>query len=392
MNEALRACITNDTKRIIISNPKKKSELYHKIAINQLEDGYQIEQFTKTQVFHENIPAEQVCNKVAQILMNSYRQIDIWNSQYEYHILLNKNGEPTIKKKMIGEAQKNRPDTATQILAKSHNREKSYLIKEGQIIPPLVDMGIFTKDGKVVKSMYDKYKQINRFIEILDDEAKMLVKERPINIIDFGCGKSYLTFIVYYYFQYILKQPVNIVGLDLKEQVIHNCNLAAQKYGYDNLHFEVGDIQGYQADFPVDIVITLHACDTATDYALYHAIRWNTELILSVPCCQHEVNKQIENDDYHMLMRYGIVKERFSALLTDACRANLLHYCGYKTQIMEFVDLANTPKNLLLRAKRTRLPKKDREMYLKEAKQCMESFSVKPALYRLLEKDYIKSE
>ena len=383
--------------RGVISKPKNKSCEYRKIDVQvksakskdktQNSDAqncescaivYQISKYTEKQVFHENVSSFDIANRIEELINeHSFRQMSLWTETHEFIFLLSKKGELSVKKRALKADEKVASET-------SHNRQKNYIISEGQEVPPLVDMGVFTKDGKVVKSMYDKFRQINRFLEILDDEIDSS-KLDHLNVIDFGCGKSYLTFVVYYYLTQIKGIKANIIGLDLKADVIKKCNQAAQKYGYDNLHFELGDINGYKTPLDVDMVITLHACDTATDYALYNAVQWNAKMIFSVPCCQHELNKQIESDDLSILTRYGIIKERFAALATDAIRGNLLEYMGYKTQLLEFVDFAHTPKNILIRAvKKPMGPKGSRDKALDEVKRLMKEFHTDQTLYNLL--------
>ena len=312
-------------------------------------------------------------------MIHDFLQLNAFDEEKEYMLMLSKKGKVTLKAK---KKEKGAAKVETE-----HNRKKRYILEEGKVIPPLVDMGIFTKEGKIVRSMYDKFRQINRFLEIVDDGVKEYTKDE-IHIIDFGCGKSYLTFILYYYFTEIKHLKAQVVGLDLKKDVIAKCNETAKKYGYDGLRFELGDINGYQTPFEVDMVVTLHACDVATDFALYNAINWKAGMIFSVPCCQHELNKQMKMEDFALLTRYGIIKERFAALTTDAIRANLLEYCGYRTQMLEFIDFEQTPKNLLIRAVRKPVvPSSVRKKYLAEVHQVMEKFQVDPMLYRLLKED-----
>lgn len=381
--DVLNKIFSDDIEKIIVSKAANKSEKYNKLVINQLEKNnetyFQISSYTNTQVFHENIDAKNIVGRLNELVGGHYRQINGFGQAGEHIVLISKSGDCNYKLK------KNNAVNNLNTTNKSHNKKKNYILEEGSQILPLVDMGVFTKDGKIVNSMYDKYRQINRFIEIIDDEISEAGLE-SLNIIDFGCGKSYLTFIVYYYFTEIKKINVNMIGLDLKADVIEKCNASAKKYGYDNLHFEVGDINGFKAPFDVDMVITLHACDMATDYALYNAITWNAKFIFSVPCCQHQLNSQNAPESLTLLSRYGIIKERFSALATDAIRANLLEYKGYKTQLLEFIDFDHTPKNILIRAvKKPMGSKASKEKALNEVKQVMKEFSFNPKLYELLD-------
>lgn len=376
MKETIQSIIQSLPYKIILS--KAKNCEYKKVQILKKEKSYQIEKYTQKQVFHENISKEELTDYLEQELGIHFFQLNAWDAQNEYQLLVSKKGKVHKTVKSCGT---NAPKEQSE-----HNRQKKYLIPEGQMIEPLMDMGIFTKEGKVVHSMYDKYRQINRFVELVDDAVKNR-SEEELHIIDFGCGKSYLTFILYYYFTQIRGIQVHMTGLDLKADVIEKCNRAAKKYGYENLHFELGDISGYKSDEKIDMVITLHACDTATDYALYHAIRWNTEMIFSVPCCQHELNGQMQSEEFSILTRYGIIKERTAALMTDAIRANLLEVCGYKTDLLEFVDFTHTPKNLLIWAKKKKLGKEQREKRLEEVENLIREYHLDPTLYRLLKEE-----
>ena len=358
--------------KIIISKPKSDAQ-YKKIIVSATDKGYFTEQFTEKQVFHKNMQKSELLQYLQETALD-YLQINAWTADTEHIILISKKGKVSYKRKL----------SLNDAVKTNHNRKKNYIIEEGENVPPLVDMGIFTADGKVVRSMYDKFRQINRFLELINDELKNK-NYQELNIIDFGCGKSYLTFVLYYYLTEIMKIKANIVGLDLKADVIENCNKAAQKYGYSGLTFQLGDINGYKCEKKPDMVVTLHACDTATDYALYNAIQWGADLIFSVPCCQHELAAQMTSDTLSLLTRYGIIKERTASLMTDAIRANLLWYSGYNTQLLEFVDMSHTPKNILIRAVKSQIPQKTREKYLAEAENVILEFGFSPTLYNLLQ-------
>jgi SAM-dependent methyltransferase len=285
--------------------------------------------------------------------------------------MANRRGELSAIRKPVRPAA-NRPgsaddtpscDLSSNEETQAHNRVKNYILREGEPVPFLVDLGVMTETGVVVKAKYDKFRQINRFLEFIEDvlpELEKIGATREISIIDFGCGKSYLTFAVYHYLATLKRLPVRIIGLDLKRDVIERCAALATRYGYDRLSFQTGDIAGFEGATGADMVITLHACDTATDYALAQAVRWNARVILSVPCCQHELNRQLSERDssapgratLESAFKYGIIRERMAALLTDAMRAELLESSGYRVQILEFIDMSHTPKNLLIRAVR----------------------------------------
>lgn len=335
--------LTSDCKQVVISNPRHKGE-FTKIKIHPVELRgelyFQVVSYVGKQVLHENVKKEKLLNELIYAWMECFKQLQLIHREETITALVNKKGAVSISKKKI----------KTAVPASlSHNRRKKYILNEGKVVPFLVDLGVMTKEGSIVSKQYDKFRQINRFLEFIRDIEPALPKDEPIRIIDFGCGKSYLTFAMYYYFTTLCNRQVHITGLDLKEDVVMKCNALAEKYGYESLHFQVGDIKDYEGETRVDLVVSLHACDTATDYAIYKAVCWDAKVILSVPCCQHELNEHIAIDSLSALLSYGILKERFSAMATDAMRAELLSCLGYETQLLEFIDMEHTPKNLLIR-------------------------------------------
>lgn len=381
LKKAISEIIKEDIIKIVVSNKMNKDVKYNKIAFilkeNKKKQYYQIEKYTDKQVFHENIDKDILGEKLLEFIEGNYKQIAAWANNYTFDLKISKKGKVFLSKKKMNNEN---------LTKKGHNKEKNYILKEGMIIEPLIDLGVFTKDGKVVNSKYDKYKQINRFVEIIDDEIKKN-DYKELTILDFGCGKSYLTFVLYYYFVKIKNINVKMIGLDLKEDVIKKCNEIAKKYKFENLHFELGDINGFKYNNKVDMVITLHACDTATDYALYNAIKWNAKMIFSVPCCQHEFNHQMKAENLDILTKYGIIQERVAALMTDSVRGNLLECAGYKTQLLEFIDISHSPKNILIRASKANLSKDKKEKSLNQVEKLMNEFNFNPTLYNLLKDD-----
>lgn len=319
-------------------------------------NAYISESFTEKQSFTKNLSKEDAERFVEENAGITFKNCIERTDVQEITYLANRRGEVKKLFKKISS-----PVTFKQ------KKEKNYILKEGIPVPCLIELGVMTKDGNIVSSRYDKFRQINRFLEFIDDILADVKKmccgedgdfngDRPLRIVDFGSGKSYLTFAAYYFLTEIKKNPCEVFGLDLKKDVIEHCANLARKFGYLNLNFAVGDIAKYSGETSPDIIVTLHACDTATDYALKYALEHNTKAILSVPCCQHEINSQIgkntveENSPLAIFMKHGIIRERFAALATDAIRAELLEEKGYAVQLMEFIDMEGTPKNLLIRA------------------------------------------
>ena len=337
--------------KAVFSQPIDKTD-YQKVNIRPvLLKGnlcYQLERFKDNKAFHRNVSSEELLKILEDELESRYRQALVVTDTETAQYSLKVNG--TYKKK--ASASVPLPGGI-----KSHNREKEYILQEGENIPALVDLGVFTPDFKIVRAKYDKYKQINRFIELIDHAFKDYGKD-SITILDFGCGKSYLTFILYYYFA--VKRGINatIIGYDLKADVVQRCGEIAKKYGYDGLEFVHADVtKDVLTDRAIDMIVTLHACDVATDFALHYAIQKKADFIFSVPCCQHEVNSSIrKGGELDILLKHGIIKERISALLTDSIRANVLEDMGYTVDMIEFIDFDHSPKNIMIRAKRNGKP------------------------------------
>lgn len=385
-------CLNETLIRVILSNPSSKDGVIKICARPVLKNKsllFQIEEYTKTQVFHKNLTAGDAGSYLTSKLSSDassqtaeFKNALVETQSFTANVLVSKKGTITIKKKM-------NTSTKQPKISLSHNRKKKYILEEGIPVPFLIDLCVMTQNGSIVNAHYDKFRQINRFLEYIEDILPSLPTGRELRILDFGCGKSYLTFAIYYYLKVLKGYPVRITGLDLKEDVIRHCNELAVKYGYDKLEFLCGDIAYYDGCSQVDMVVTLHACDTATDYALAKAVGWGAKVILSVPCCQHELNKQMKNDLLSPVLHYGILKERMAALMTDGLRAQILEANGYRTQILEFIDMAHTPKNLLIRAVYNGHCADNKA----QIDELLAAFDVNPTLYRLLcKKDNTISE
>jgi len=347
MTEKLKKYFEQDIALAVISGLKKSADCeFSKVTVRPFTAGdeikYQFEYTVKAQVKHKNITADKLVEEVAILLENCFTQCMIYGRENDFHINCF-NGK--IKAKTMPPSKK--------VTVKAHNKKKEYILNEGENIDFLIYLGVMTKDGRVVKAKYNKFRQINKYLELLRTSLDVLPKDRALKIVDFGCGKAYLTFALYYYVVKILGRDADITGLDLKEDVIDYCNKVAKDLNYTSLEFQKGDIKDYDRTQDVDMVIMLHACDNATDEGIVQSLRFNAKIIIAVPCCQHEFFRQIENENLKPMLQFGILKERFSALATDSLRAQLLKALGFDVSVMEFIDTEHTPKNIAIRAVRS---------------------------------------
>ena len=366
-------------QKAVFSQPTEGAE-YQKAALRPVEIKgralFQLECFRDSKAFHRNLTEDELLSLVDEELAGRYRQVLIMSAEGVAQYVLRRDG-----------GYRKRAKSAVPLPgsggATAHDREKRYLLAEGEDIPALVDLGVFTPERKIVKARFDKYRQINRFVELIDD-AFSDVEPGKLRVMDFGCGKSYLTFILYYYFAVKRGFDVEMLGYDLKADVVERCGEIAKKYGYDGLRFEVADVsKDALPEEEIDLLVTLHACDTATDYALDYAVRHGAKRIFSVPCCQHEIDRTISRGgELDVLLRYGIVRERVSALLTDAIRAGILEDLGYEVDLIEFVDLSHSPKNLMIRAEKKRAP---RRRNIPRCRELAEKYGFSQTLLELVE-------
>jgi len=347
LSESLNTALSEDTfLRLTLSQPiPPMTGGSPKVTVRPVllrdETRYQWTYRIGSQEHHENLSVEELLQRVATVFCVTFADAHLFTTVEDLTFKLHRSGQVRFKKSKP--SMKAEPDL-------SHNREKQYLIPVGVPCPFLIEIGVMLPNGQVRSAMYHKFRQINRYLEFVNDLLPHLPAEGTLNVVDFGCGKSYLTFALYHLLTRIHRRDVSIVGLDLKQDVIADCTRIARILGCTGLQFEVGRIESFQPREHVHLAVSLHACDTATDDALAGAIRWQCEAILAVPCCQHELNEVFGENVLPGLAEYGIFRERFAAMATDALRARLLDVHGYRTQILEFIDMEHTPKNVLLRA------------------------------------------
>ena len=367
----------------VLSNVKKGIEkTYNKVDIKPViiknELFYQISCYYDQKVKHENLTAEALKTYFSKVLGPYFKQGQLYTKTADLQILFNKKGEGSILKKAPTRFQVNL----------DHNRKKQYLIPEGSPCDFMIALGVMDADGKVFKKMYDKFRQLNKYLEFVDDSLPYLGED--LTIIDFGCGKAYLTFALYYYLVKLKGRQVKIIGLDLKEDVIDFCNATAKKLGYHGLAFKMGDIKDFEFGGNVDMVVSLHACDTATDEALGKAVGWGAKVIYAVPCCQHELFNQMKNVQMEPLLKHGIVRDKLATIVTDTLRAQALEAVGYSVQMLEFIDMTHTPKNILIRAFKTDKTSEALAADYRAYEAFMNHWQVKPRIDAVLSKYFNK--
>lgn len=363
--------------KMILSDKRKKSNPVSKVVVRPIkvsgEVKFQFESTFDKKVTHENLDSATSIDKAFNLYINDFKQLNLFTKDGDIQILAAKPEKPRIQKK----------GATKKALDYTHNRAKARIIPEGKPCDFLMHLGVMDSEYKIVPRYYNKYRQINRYLEIIEDVFDYLPKDKTLKIIDFGCGKAYLTFAVYYYLKILKNRDVEIIGLDLKTDVIDFCNEVASVLGYNELKFLKGDIVDYTDD-SADMVLTLHACDTATDYALINAVSWNTKVILSVPCCQHELFKQISEPTHNPILRHGILKDRLTEYLTDGLRALKLESKGYATSMIEFTSLEHTARNIMIKAVKTRSINDPKNIKaLSEYESLRDFYHVKPTIDKL---------
>lgn len=372
----------SEINKVVISNPiLKNDEISHKVIVKKIilkdEECFQFSFYIGKKVIHQNSFEKDIklIDKILNIMSDNFKQCNI-EANNNVTILMNRKKQF----KLTGITENNN----NQNCILNHDNEKNYIIKQGQYIDWMYKLNMMSKNGYILKNMQKKYRQINKFLEMISDIEKYIPNNAVI--VDMGCGKSYLTFALYYYFNVIKNKNVIIKGFDLKKDVVDKCNELINEFNFKNIEFQAGDIaQLNNSDIKVDMVITLHACDTATDYAIYNAVNWGCKVIMCVPCCQHEVFGQIKNEYMNIILKHGILKERFSAIFTDAIRANMLELNGYKTNVIEFIDMEHTPKNIMIRAiKKRENNNTDENNKYNDFVELMNDFNLEPSIYKLL--------
>ncbi len=358
----------------VVSAPINKDQIIKSITIRPIKKNNKEVKAEFKYTKHNDIKTISTTELMDFILNEQkcfFKQILLKTNEMEYQILSNKKGKSKIIQKPISKK------------AKSHNKEKKYLIPDNTPCDFLIEIGVMDKNGKVKSHQYKKFRQINRFLEMVYDLYKNN-SAQSLHIVDFGCGKSYLTFALYYFFTKILVKEVEITGIDLKQEVINHCNQIAQKLAYTNLKFVHGFIHDFKTDKPIDFVVTLHACDTATDDAILFSLKHEVDKMMFVPCCQHELNSQLENSTNQVMLKYGIFKDRLTSIITDSMRAQLLEISGYKVQTMEFIDMEHTAKNILLRCQKTKRTAQEIATKKQAYQKFKEHWSIAPYLEKEL--------